>query len=98
MMGYNFQNFIPSTNKQETDNYHSLEFVHCSDRLFQPIFGRFFIRNKLVLVDFSADLGIGQRTESPKNDQSIRTSASFSLINYFNILYSDRFQNNKNQN
>ena len=55
MMSDDFPNFIPSTNKQETNKYHSLEFVHCSDWLFQPI-----------LADFSADLRIGRKTKLPK--------------------------------
>ena len=39
--------FHHAENIQETDKYHSLEFVHCSDWLFQPNFGRFLIRTKL---------------------------------------------------
>ena len=46
----------PAENIQETDKYHSLEFVHCSDWLFPPNFGRFLIRTKLDFGRFSASV------------------------------------------
>ena len=42
-----FQNFISSINKQETNKYHLIKFVRCSDWWFQSIFGRYLIRKKL---------------------------------------------------
>ena len=69
--------FHPAENIQETEKYHSLEFVHCSDWLFQPNFGRFLIRTKLDFGRYFLLICKSTENLDSQNDRPIRKSLSF---------------------